>query len=102
MHTVPSNIGLKAVNTDAASSNVANQESTSIRIGHLKLQNAYEADLGPLPVPVSTQYLNGTGWILSSTDNCTVLAVPSSGNDLLFNGGRACMEIAHRDKHGNT
>lgn len=84
--TAPTSVVLKAVDTDAVSSNAANQAGTSIRSGRLKLLNSYGSDLLALPVPLTAQYWNGNGWVTNTADNCTSLPVPTSGNGLVFNG----------------
>ncbi len=47
--------------------------STAMRYGRMRLTNAHGSELLKLPVPVITQYWNGSGYITSSDDNHTVL-----------------------------
>jgi len=44
------------------------------RYGRLRLQNASGSQLISLPIPIETQYWNGTAFITNTADNCTVVA----------------------------
>jgi len=48
--------------------------SSKIRFGRLALRNASGSQLVRLPVPLETQYWNGTAFITNDADNCTTLA----------------------------
>lgn len=45
-----------------------------IRFGRLKLTNAHGSELLALPVPIETQYWNGSGFARNAADQCTQLA----------------------------
>ncbi len=47
--------------------------STAMRYGRMRLTNAHGSELLKLPVPVITQYWNGSGYVTNSDDNHTVL-----------------------------
>lgn len=47
---------------------------SSLRFGRLRMGNAAGSDLIDLPVPLRTDYWNGTAFAINSTDNCTTLA----------------------------
>ncbi len=47
---------------------------TDIRYGRMQLQNAYGPETLPLPIPVLTEYYNGSGFVLNSLDNCSAYA----------------------------
>jgi hypothetical protein len=48
--------------------------SSKIRFGRLAIRNANGSQLVPLPVPLETQYWNGTAFITNTADNCTSIA----------------------------
>lgn len=56
--------------------------SKAIRFGRLQLMNAHGSELLNLPIPMRTQYWNGTAFMINTLDNCTSLSV---GNILLGN-----------------
>lgn len=43
------------------------------RYGRLKLGNAHGSELLNLPIPIQTQYWNGTSFVTNTVDNCTTL-----------------------------
>ena len=47
--------------------------STAMRYGRMRLTNAHGSELLKLPVPVITQYWNGSGYVTNSDDNHTTL-----------------------------
>jgi MSHA biogenesis protein MshQ len=50
---------------------------TRMRLGRLKLDNAYGSALLPLAVPLAAQYWTGIGWARNALDSCTVLPISS-------------------------
>ncbi len=60
--------------------------SKAMRFGKLKLSNAYGSELLALPVPIGTEYWNGTSFVPNTLDNCTAIsnATVSFGN---YQGG---------------
>ncbi len=56
--------------------------TTSVRFGRLMLNNASGSEQLNLPIPIRTQYWNGTVFTTNSLDNCTAL---SQGNFALGN-----------------
>jgi hypothetical protein len=46
---------------------------TMQRYGRLRLENAFGSELLPLPVPVSAEFFDGSRFIASSDDNCSVI-----------------------------
>lgn len=80
--------GTTSLRTVAASSV---EGTTTVRSGRLWLANAYGTEFLPLSVPVETQYWVGGAWQRNTSDSCTSLVVPTSGNSgLVFGtaGGR--------------
>ena len=53
---------------------------TKMRYGRARLSNAHGSDLLALPVPLKTQYYNGTGFVTNSSDSCTTFTIPVSGS----------------------
>ena len=49
------------------------------RFGRLRLQNAYGSGTVALPVPIETQYWNGTAFARNEIDSCTALAATDIG-----------------------
>ncbi|ADE12824.1 DUF6701 domain-containing protein [Sideroxydans lithotrophicus] len=79
--TVPTNIYLRAVDTDNVTSlRAVNPTTTSVEggvkvaSGRIKLSNAYGSELLPLTLMATAQYYTVTGWLNSSTDSVTRLA----------------------------
>jgi len=60
--------------TPAAFNPIAFDAGNEFRYGQLKLFNAYGSDLLNLPVPIQTQYWNGTSFVTNTADNCTALS----------------------------
>ncbi len=56
---------------------------TQLRFGRIALNNAYGSELLNLPVPVQTQYWNGSNFLTNVQDNCT--SVSSPGNFVFSN-----------------
>lgn len=68
--TAPTQIRIRSVDTDAATSSGFSEGTTWIRSGRAKLGNAHGSELLALPVPFRTEYWNN-GWVLNSADNCS-------------------------------
>jgi MSHA biogenesis protein MshQ len=64
------------MDVDASGSNDHQQvgASTEFRFGRLRMQNALGPEQAVLPIPVQTQYWNGTTFVTNAADNCTTLA----------------------------
>lgn len=63
-------------------SGIAFDAGNAFRYGRLRLANAHGSELLNLPVPMQTQYWNGSLFVTNSADNCTSL---SSSNIALDN-----------------
>ncbi len=48
--------------------------STEVRFGRLRLQNANGSQLIAMPIPISAQHWNGSGFVTNTLDNCTTIA----------------------------
>ena len=59
--------------TPAAFNSVAFDSGNEFRYGRLKLGNAHGSELLKLPVPIQTQYWNGTSFVTNIADYCTTL-----------------------------
>lgn len=56
-------------------------QSTEIRYGRLRLNNAIGSERLPLPVPFKAQYFNGLGFITNLADSCTAFSLaPKTDN----------------------
>ncbi len=51
--------------------------TTMVRLGRMRIDNAYGSPLLSLPVRVATEYWNGSGYVVNTDDNCTSF---SAGN----------------------
>jgi len=83
--TAPAVIRLRATDTDNVNSATGSEGTTPVRSGRLKIQNAHGSELRALPLDVTTQFYNGTGFVTNSADNCTTLA---PGNIMMGNWQR--------------
>ncbi len=59
--------------TPALFSNIAFDSSNEIRFGRLRLSNAHGSELLDLPVPIETQFWNGSAFARNTADFCTRL-----------------------------
>ncbi len=66
--------GLIDTTTPALFSNIAFDSGDEIRYGRLAVSNAHGSELLGLPVPIETQYWNGSGFARNTADACTQLA----------------------------
>lgn len=64
---------------DGAGSGIAFDAGNQFRYGRLRLANAHGSELLDLPVPMTTQYWNGTTFALNTADNCTTIAAGDIG-----------------------
>ncbi|MBU1425323.1 MAG: DUF11 domain-containing protein [Gammaproteobacteria bacterium] len=75
--TAPTDIYLRAQDSDNVSSRIAAAPATSIEggvkvlNGRIRVSNAYGSDLLPLTLTAVAQYYSANGWVNSSTDNVT-------------------------------
>lgn len=82
--TRPTDIYIRAMDSDAVSSRLATTPSNSIEggikvvSGRLKVANGYGSELLPLPLDALIQYYTGSTWITSDTDSVTTLTLPAS------------------------
>ena len=83
--TVPTDIYVRAVDTDSVTSLRAIPENSveggvKVVSGRVKIGNAYGSELLDLPMSATVQYYDGTNWLTSLTDSVTnlVLSVPTS------------------------
>ena len=66
--------GIIGATTPALFPSIAFDSGNEIRFGRLVLSNAHGSELLNLPVPIETQYWNGSGFVRNSVDSCTQLA----------------------------
>ncbi len=53
--------------------------TTKIRYGRLRLSNAHGSELLDLPIPIQTQYWNGSLFVTNADDSCTTLGSDNIG-----------------------
>ena len=61
--------------TATAGSGIAFSSGKNFRYGRLRLQNANGSQLITMPIPIQTQYWNGSGFVTNTLDNCTTVAL---------------------------
>jgi hypothetical protein len=70
-------VAVSPLNFDADNSGSNERASvgptTEVRYGRLRLQNANGSQLIAMPIPISAQYWNGSGFVTNTLDNCTVV-----------------------------
>ena len=90
--TAPTDIYLRALDTDNVSSRRASAPGASVEggvkvvSGRVKIANAHGSELLPLPMTATVQYYNGTNWVTSTTDSVTSLTL-AAGNYQRKTGG---------------
>jgi MSHA biogenesis protein MshQ len=57
----------------AAGNGIAFSSGKEQRFGRLRLQNANGSQLIAMPIPLSAQYWNGSGFVTNTPDNCTTI-----------------------------
>jgi MSHA biogenesis protein MshQ len=82
----PTNIYIRATETEVSSLRTTNPTTTSIEggvtvaSGRVKVPNAIGSELLTLPMVANVQFYNGSYWVTSTTDNVTSLTLPASYN----------------------
>lgn len=69
----PATIALRATDGDGVSSAGAAEGTALIRLGRLRLANAFGSDRLDLAMPVQAQFWSGASWVANGADSCTVL-----------------------------
>jgi len=87
--TAPITLSLRASDGEASSSGFT-EGSAVIRSGRLRLQNLYGSELLALPVPLESQYWNGSSYIRNQQDNCTTIPASSIAMANYKNNLSAC------------
>lgn len=72
--TAPTNIFIRAADTDGVSSVSAAEGGVMVASGRIKLSNGHGSELLALPLTATVQYFNGNFWATSLTDTVTALA----------------------------
>jgi MSHA biogenesis protein MshQ len=86
--TGPSIIRLRASDpTDSVNSSTGSEGTSTIVSGRLSLPNAYGSELLALPMSLTAQYWDGSGYVLNALDSCTSLTVPTSVSGMVFGAG---------------
>ncbi|HEV8644773.1 MAG TPA: DUF6701 domain-containing protein, partial [Burkholderiales bacterium] len=91
-------IGLLDLDADANSSNDSFAlDTTELRFGRLRLNNAFGSSLLDLPLPLSTQYYDGNFFVTNTLDSCTTL----SASDIAFSFLPATPNLVACETHLN-
>jgi MSHA biogenesis protein MshQ len=90
--TSPTDVYVRAVDTDLVSSRVSSSVEGGVKVasGRIKIPNVYGSELLQLPVALTVQYYSGTYWLTSLTDNFTSFdsnLLAASGNVIVDNVG---------------
>jgi MSHA biogenesis protein MshQ len=72
----PASIKPRAMDAESVSSATGTEATTLIRIGRLRLVNAYGGS-SALAIPVEAQYWSGSSWLLNTADSCTTIPATS-------------------------
>jgi len=90
---------------DGSGSGIAFDSGSQFRYGRLRLFNAHGSELLDLPVPMSSQYWNGTTFALNTADNCTTIAAGDIGlgnYQKNLASGETAVSISGRFSGGNS
>jgi MSHA biogenesis protein MshQ len=68
---------------DGGGTGIAFDSGNAFRYGRLRLSNAHGSELLDLPLPIQTQYFNGSVFVTNSEDNCTTLQASDVKFDFL-------------------
>ncbi|XLZ71716.1 DUF6701 domain-containing protein [Massilia sp. SR12] len=83
----PLAIRIRATDADGVSSATGTEASTEIRIGRLRMGNAYGSASLPLTVPVRAEYWSGRTWIKNVQDTVDGTLLPTSAIAYTRGGG---------------
>lgn len=84
--TPPTTLAIRAIDTDAISSQGFTEDTELVYSGRLSLQNAQGSELLDLSMPLEAQYWMGSYYVKNTDDSCSQLPVPTVGNGLTFGG----------------
>jgi MSHA biogenesis protein MshQ len=90
---------------DGSGSGIAFDSGNAFRYGRLRLANAHGSELLALPVPMTTQYWNGTTFVLNAADNCTTIVAADIGlgnYQKNLAAGETTVSISGRFSGGNS
>jgi MSHA biogenesis protein MshQ len=80
-----------------------NLGNTKMRYGRLRLNNAHGSELLTLPVPLTAQYFNGSGFITNTADNCTAFTLaPASGTAVSYQYGNLLIDNPQQSMTATT
>ncbi|HEV7821268.1 MAG TPA: DUF6701 domain-containing protein, partial [Burkholderiales bacterium] len=68
-----------AFGAPTAGNGIAFSTGRQMRFGRLRLQNANGSQLIAMPIPMSAQYWNGSGFVTNTVDNCTAILIANIG-----------------------
>ena len=68
---VPTKMGMPLEVLSVATPYILTPTDSELRFGRLAIGNAYGSELVPLPVPMYTEYYNGSDFVFNTSDTCT-------------------------------
>ncbi|HEY6966428.1 MAG TPA: DUF6701 domain-containing protein, partial [Burkholderiales bacterium] len=86
--------GTITTNSAGTFSAIAFDSGNLFRYGRLRILGAAGSEEIPLPVPVQTEYWNGTGFVLNGDDHCTTLAQSNVAQGNYQKSLNACETVA--------
>jgi hypothetical protein len=85
--------------TATAGNGIAFGGGKTMRFGRLKLSNAHGSELLNLPIPIGTEYWNGTAFVPNVQDNCTLI---SSAANVTFGNYQGGINAGNMASPGNV
>jgi len=70
---VPTKMGMPLEVLSVATPYILTPTDSELRFGRLAIGNAYGSELVPLPVPMYTEYYNGSDFVFNTNDTCTLI-----------------------------
>jgi MSHA biogenesis protein MshQ len=84
--TPPTTLAIRAIDSDAISSQGFTEDAELVYSGRLSLQNAQGSELLDLSMPLEAQYWMGSYFVTNTDDSCSQIPVPTLGSGLTFGG----------------
>lgn len=64
-------VDLSATDSDGVTSGTVSSNSFEVRLGRLRLIDAYGPEISDLEMRLNAEYFNGTSWTINTADSCT-------------------------------
>ena len=76
-------VDLTATDSDSVTSGTVNSNDIELRLGRARLIDAYGPEIVDLEMRLTTEYFNGSAWVINTADSCTNYIM----SDVSFAGG---------------